>query len=148
MNQAVVAFNDSPIAGATTITELKDAKLGAQVGTTSLDFVTEVVQPTTEPYVFNDTNDAKSALQNGQIDGIVVDLPTAYYVTAVEFDDSKIVGQFEAQAGGEEFGMLFQKGNPLATCVNRALAELEASGELQQIQDTWLAGTTAPYFTE
>lgn len=148
VNQAVVAFNDSPIAGATTITELKDAKLGAQVGTTSLDFVTEVVQPVAEPYVFNDTNDAKSALSNGQIDGIVVDLPTAYYVTAVEFDDSKIVGQFAAQEGGEEFGLLFQKGNPLVSCVNKALAELKESGELQQIQDTWLAGTTAPYFTE
>jgi len=148
VNQAVVAFNDSPIAGATTISELKDAKLGAQVGTTSLDFVTEVVQPVAEPYVLNDTNDAKSALSNGQIDGIVVDLPTAYYVTAVEFDDSKIVGQFAAQEGGEEFGLLFQKGNPLVSCVNKALAELKESGELQQIQDTWLAGTTAPYFTE
>jgi len=148
VNQAVVAFNDSPIAGATTIAELKDAKLGAQVGTTSLDFVTEVVQPTTEPYVFNDTNDAKSALQNGQIDGIVVDLPTAYYVTAAEFDNSKIVGQFAATAGGEEFGLLFQKGNPLVTCVNKALATLRDSGELQEIQDAWLAGTTAPYFTE
>jgi polar amino acid transport system substrate-binding protein len=148
VNQAVVAFNDSPIAGATTIAELKEAKLGAQVGTTSLDFVTEVVQPTNEPYVFNDTNDAKSALQNGQIDGIVVDLPTAYYVTAAEFDDSKIVGQFEATAGGEEFGLLFQKGNPLVTCVNKALTTLKDSGELQEIQDAWLAGTTAPYFTE
>ena len=148
VNQAVVAFNDSPIAGAKTIAELKDAKLGAQVGTTSLDFVTEVVQPTNEPYVFNDTNDAKSALQNGQIDGIVVDLPTAYYVTAAEFDNSKIVGQFAATAGGEEFGLLFQKGNPLVTCVNKALATLRDSGELQEIQDAWLAGTTAPYFTE
>ena len=148
VNQAVVAFNDSPIAEATTIAELKDAKLGAQVGTTSLDFVTEVVLPTTEPYVFNDTNDAKSALQNGQIDGIVVDLPTAYYVTAAEFDNSKIVGQFAATAGGEEFGLLFQKGNPLVTCVNKALATLRDSGELQEIQDAWLAGTTAPYFTE
>lgn len=148
VNQAVVAFNDSPIAGATTIAELKDAKLGAQVGTTSLDFVTEVVQPTNEPYVFNDTNDAKSALQNGQIDGIVVDLPTAYYVTAAEFDNSKIVGQFAAAAGGEEFGLLFQKGNPLVTCVNKALTTLKDSGELQEIQDAWLAGTTAPYFKE
>lgn len=148
VNQAVVAFNDSPIAGATTITELKDAKLGAQVGTTSLSFVTEVVQPTDEPYVFNDTNDAKSALQNGQIDGIVVDLPTAYYVTAAEFDDSKIVGQFQASAGGEEFGLLFQKGNPLVNCVNKALTTLKDSGELQEIQDAWLAGTSAPYFKE
>ena len=148
VNQAVVAFNDSPIAGATTITELKDAKLGAQVGTTSLSFVTEVVQPTDEPYVFNDTNDAKSALQNGQIDGIVVDLPTAYYVTAAEFDYSKIVGQFQASAGGEEFGLLFQKGNPLVNCVNKALTTLKDSGELQEIQDAWLAGTSAPYFKE
>ncbi len=148
VNQAVVAFNDSPIAGATTIAELKEAKLGAQVGTTSLDFVTEVVQPTNEPYVFNDTNDAKSALKNGQIDGIVVDLPTAYYVSAVEFDDSKIVGQFQAPAGGEEFGLLFQKGNPLVNCVNQALTTLKESGELQEIQDAWLAGTTAPYFKE
>ncbi len=148
VNQAVVAFNDSPIAGATTIAELKEAKLGAQVGTTSLDFVTEVVQPTNEPYVFNDTNDAKSALKNGQIDGIVVDLPTAYYVSAVEFEDSKIVGQFQATAGGEEFGLLFQKGNPLVTCVNKALTTLKDSGELQEIQDAWLAGTTAPYFKE
>ena len=148
VNQAVVAFNDSPIAGATTITELKDAKLGAQVGTTSLSFVTEVVQPTDEPYVFNDTNDAKSALQNGQIDGIVVDLPTAYYVTAAEFDDSKIVGQFQAAAGGEEFGLLFQQGNPLVNCVNKALTTLKDSGELQEIQDAWLAGTSAPYFKE
>jgi polar amino acid transport system substrate-binding protein len=148
VNQAVVALNDSPIAGATTITELKDAKLGAQVGTTSLSFVTEVVQPTDEPYVFNDTNDAKSALQNGQIDGIVVDLPTAYYVTAAEFDNSKIVGQFQAAAGGEEFGLLFQKGNPLVNCVNKALTTLKDSGELQEIQDAWLAGTSAPYFKE
>jgi polar amino acid transport system substrate-binding protein len=148
VNQAVVALNDSPIAGATTITELKDAKLGAQVGTTSLSFVTEVVQPTDEPYVFNDTNDAKSALQNGQIDGIVVDLPTAYYVTAAEFDNSKIVGQFQAAAGGEEFGLLFQQGNPLVNCVNKALTTLKESGELQEIQDAWLAGTSAPYFKE
>ncbi len=148
VNQAVVAFNDSPIAGATTIAQLKEAKLGAQVGTTSLDFVMEVVQPTDEPYVFNDTNDAKSALSNGQIDGIVVDLPTAYYVTAVEFEDSKILGQFAAQDGGEQFGLLFQKGNPLVNCVNKALTELKDSGELQTIQDTWLAGATAPYFTE
>ena len=86
VNQAVVALKDSPIADATTLAELQAAKLGAQVGTTSLDFITDVVQPAEQPYVYNDTNDAKSALKNGQIDGIVVDLPTAFYITAVEID--------------------------------------------------------------
>jgi polar amino acid transport system substrate-binding protein len=148
VNQAVVALNDSPIAGATSLAELQAAKLGAQVGTTSLDFITDVVQPADQPFVYNDTNDAKSALNNGQIDGIVVDLPTAYYITAVEIEDSKIVGQFPAVEGGEEFGLLFAKGNPLVQCVNTVLDELEASGELQAIQDEWLAGDAAPYFTE
>lgn len=148
VNQAVVALNDAPLAGATTLAELKDAKLGAQVGTTSLDFITEVVQPGDEPFVYNDTNDAKSALNNGQIDAIVVDLPTAYYITAVEIENSAIVGQFPALEGGEQFGLLFEKGNPLVSCVNLALQDLKATGELQTIQDTWLAGDTAPYFTE
>ena len=145
VNQAVIALKDSPIANATTMAELQAAKLGAQVGTTSLDFITNVIQPTSEAQVYNDTNDAKSALQNGQLDGIVVDLPTAYYITAVEIPKGKIVGQFPATEGGEEFGLLFAKGNPLVTCVNKVLGELKSSGELQAIQDQWLAGDTAPY---
>lgn len=148
VNQAVVALNDSPVASATTLAELQAAKLGAQVGTTSLTFITDVVGPEAEPFVYNDTNDAKSALQNGQIDAIVVDLPTAYYITAVEIEDSKIVGQFPAQEGGEQFGLLFEKGNPLVSCVNAVLADLSASGELQAIQDEWLAGAAAPYIKE
>ena len=148
VNQAVVALNGSAAANATTLAELQGAKLGAQVGTTSLQFITDYVQPAAEPFVYNDTNDAKSALQNGQIDAIVVDLPTAYYITAVEIEDSKIVGQFPAQEGGEQFGLLFEKGNPLVSCVNQVLADLSASGELQSIQDEWLAGASAPYFKE
>lgn len=148
VNQAVVALNDSPIAKAATLSELKDAKLGAQVGTTSLAFIDEFVSPSEKPFVYNDTNDAKSALQNGQINGIVVDLPTAYYITAAEIDNSKIVGQFKAREGGEQFGLLFEKGNPLVGCVNQVLADLTASGELQAIQDEWLAGAAAPYFKE
>ena len=150
VNQAVVALKDSPIAKATSVADLKKANLGAQVGTTSLDFINTVVQPNAEVQVFNDTNDAKSAMKNGTIDGLVVDLPTAYYITAVEIPKGKIVGQFRpaADVSGEQFGMLFQKGNPLVTCVNRVLADLKDSGELQAIQDQWMAGTSAPYFTE
>lgn len=148
VNQAVIALADSPVANATTLEELKGARLGAQVGTTSLKYIQDYIQPSSDPYVYNDTNDAKSALKNGQIDAIVVDLPTAYYITAVEIPKGKIVGQFPAQDGGEQFGMLFQKDNPLVGCVNKVLAELKESGELQAIQDEWLAGTTAPYFKE
>lgn len=148
VNQAVVALADSPIAGATTLAELQKANLGAQVGTTSAAFIDEIVKPENQAQIFNDTNDAKSAMQAGQIDGLVVDLPTAYYITAVEIENSKIVGQFAAQEGGEQFGLLFAKGNPLVTCVNKVLADLKASGELQAIQDQWLAGDSAPYIKQ
>ena len=148
VNQAVVALKDSAVAKATSLAQLQGAKLGAQVGTTSLDFITNVVKPGAQPYVYNDTNDAKSALNNGQIDAIVVDLPTAYYITAVEIPDAKIVGQFPATGTGEQFGMLFEKGNPLVGCVNAALAGLKSSGALQAIQDEWLAGDAAPYITQ
>ena len=148
VNQAVVALADSPIAGATTIAELQKANLGAQVGTTSAQFIDDVVMPINQAQIFNDTNDAKSAMQAGQIDGLVVDLPTAFYITAAEIENSKIVGQFAAQEGGEQFGMLFAKGNPLVTCVNKVLGGLKASGELQAIQDQWLAGESAPYIKQ
>jgi len=150
VNQAVVALKSSKIAGATTLAQLQSAKLGAQVGTTSLSFITDTVRPTQQPYVYNDTNDAKKALATGQIDGIVVDLPTAYYITAAEIDNSKIVGQFPAQEGpkAEQFGMLFAKGSPVVACVDWALAGLRSAGTLKSIQDQWLASADAPYFKQ
>jgi polar amino acid transport system substrate-binding protein len=94
--------------------------------------------PSKQPAVF-DTNDAAvQALKNKQIDGLVVDLPTAFFVTAAQVENSKILGQFESPAG-EHFGMVFAKGNSLVSCVNEALAELKADGTLQDIQDQWLS---------
>ena len=149
VNQAVVALQGSPAASAKTIADLQKLKLGAQVGTTSLTYVNDVVQPTEKPYVFNSTNDAKSALNNKQIDAIVVDLPTAYYITAAEIENSVIVGQFKADsAGGEEFGLVLAKGSPLTQCVDQAITALKDSGELASIQDEWLSKVTnAPYFS-
>src|SRR5439155_14001557 len=139
VTQAVIVLNGSKFANAKSVADLKGAKLGAQVGTTSLDAITKVVAPSKQPAVFNDTNDAKNALKNKQVDGIVTDLPTAFYLTAAEIDGSKIAGQFPAQGGAEQFGLLFQKGNPLVTCVNQALTALKSSGELQKITDRWLS---------
>ena len=150
VNQAVIALKTSSIASAKSIADLKSARLGAQVGTTQLSFIDDTINPSTQPRVYNDTAAATAALKAKQIDGLVVDLPTAYYITAAELDGSKIVGQFKAQDGpnAEKFGLLLQKGNTLASCLNTALEALKSSGQLQQIQDKWLAGVDAPYFTE
>jgi polar amino acid transport system substrate-binding protein len=143
-NQALVGYADSAIAGATSIAELKDAKFGAQAGTTSLDFITKVIQPSTEPFVYDDNAAAKAALEAKQIDAIVVDLPTAFYISAVEIEGSAVIGQFPLSdaVGADNFGLVFDLDNPLAACVNEALASLKESGKLAEIENEWLSGYT------
>jgi polar amino acid transport system substrate-binding protein len=135
-NQALLGFADSDIAAATTIEELRGFRLGAQVGTTSLDFINEVIQPETEPLVYDTNADAKAAFDAGQLDGLILDLPTAFYVSAVEIEGSAVIAQFPTgEEGGEQFGMLFEEGNPLRDCVNEALANVD----LEALQQEWLS---------
>jgi polar amino acid transport system substrate-binding protein len=138
--QAVIVPTNSEYANTTSISELQEAKFGAQVGTTSLQAIESVIAPSQDVAVFDDTNGAKQALLNGQIDAFVADLPTAFYITAVEIPQATISGQFQPTTGEiEEFGLLFEKGNPLVDCVNQALGELRDSGELDEIEQRWLS---------
>lgn len=140
-NQAIVALAGSPAEGATTVADLADVKFGAQAGTTSLTFINEIIKPTNEPFVYDDNAGAKAALEAGQIDAIVVDLPTGLYISAVEIEGTSVVGQFPGSAGGltDDFGAVFTKDNPLVACVNTALATLKESGELAKIEQAWLS---------
>jgi polar amino acid transport system substrate-binding protein len=139
VNQSVVALKDSKIANATSLADLKDAKLGAPVGTTSYDYITENIQPSQQPQVYDTLDAGVAALKAKQIDGLVVDLPTAFFITAVQVPNGKIVGQFPTIGSQEYFGMVLAKDSPLTECVNEALAHLKDSGELSQIQQTWLS---------
>jgi polar amino acid transport system substrate-binding protein len=137
VNQAIVVRNGTPIAKVRSIAGLRPFTLSAQLGTTSYQFIRSKIKPKSVK-VFNTNDKAVFALKNKLVDGVVVDLPTAFYVTAVEVPNSKILGQF-ASTTGEHFGMVFQKGNPLRTCVNKALATLKANGTLNRIKSTWLS---------
>ncbi|PZG22376.1 ABC transporter substrate-binding protein [Nonomuraea aridisoli] len=139
VKQAIVAVEGSEFAGATSLAALKDAKIGVQVGTTSLDAVKNVIQPANEPNVYNEQIDAVNALKNEQVDALVVDLPTAFYVTAAQVENSKIVGQFSSTGGTpEEFGLVMEKGSPLKPCVDKAVDALKSKGELAKIEQEWL----------
>jgi polar amino acid transport system substrate-binding protein len=140
--QAVIAVKGSPVASATSLADLKKYKIGAQTGTTSLTAIRDQIQPDSDAVVFQNTNDAKQALLNGQVDAIVADLPTAFYLTAAEIPKGTIVGQFQ-QTGGvkEQFGMLFAKGNALVGCVNQALAAVKSDGTLAGFEKKWLTDT-------
>jgi polar amino acid transport system substrate-binding protein len=141
VNQAVVANKDTPAAEATTLAALKELRLGAQVGTTSFATITDVIAPTTDPSVY-DTNDAAiAALDAGQIDAIVVDLPTAFFITAAQMDNGVIVGQIEQSedADAEYFSVVLPKDSPLTDCVNEAIAAMQSDGRLEAITQEWLS---------
>lgn len=135
--QAIVSYKGSKIAGKTSIADLKNAKLGAAVGTTSLDVVEKQIG--VKPQVFNDNAAAVSALKNAQIDGLVVDLPTAFYLSGVEVKNGLIVGQLPSTGSGDQFGLLLSKGNKLTACVSAAVDAITADGTLAAITDKWLA---------
>jgi polar amino acid transport system substrate-binding protein len=137
-NQAVVALKDSDAAKAKSLSELQDAKLGVQIGTTSLEAAEEEIEPSSRPEVFNTSNDVVQALKNEQIDAVVVDLPTALYLTAVQVPEAAVVGQFSAP-GGDQWGALLEKDSQLTGCVSAAIEELESSGELEKITQRWMS---------
>jgi polar amino acid transport system substrate-binding protein len=139
--QAVVALKDSPVADATSLADLADANIGVQLGTTSLDAVNEVIQPSSDPQVFDTSNDVVSALKNGQVDTIVTDVPTAFYLTAAQVPEATTIGQFPAP-GGDEWGALLEKDSPLTGCVSAAIDELQSSGKLPAIEKQWMSDAT------
>jgi polar amino acid transport system substrate-binding protein len=146
VKQAVVALESGPAANAASIADLKGVRLGAQVGTTSYQAVIDQIAPTGEPAVFNTNDDAKLALSNGQVDAIVVDLPTAFYITSAELEGAKIVGQLPLGGGTpERFGAVLDKDSPLTPCVSAVVERLRADGTLAALEDQWLASAeTAP----
>jgi len=137
--QAVVAPADSPFAGATSVADLKDGVWGAAIATTSLDYIENEIEPNTAPPVFDDNSAVTAAYAASQIDGLVVDLPTAFFLTAVELDNAAIIGVLpRAEGDADELGLLFEEGSALIACVNQALATLHDNGTIDAIEDTWL----------
>jgi polar amino acid transport system substrate-binding protein len=142
--QAVVVPKNSKFASARSLADLKDATIGVQIGTTSLDAVASVLAPSRQTKVFNDSNDVVTALKQNQADAIVTDLPTAFYITAAQVPGAKIIGQFSAP-GGDRWGALLEKGSKLTPCVSQAIDRLRASGQLQAITQKWMgAAAGAP----
>lgn len=139
VNQALVGREGTAIAGAKSIAALRSYRLGAQRGTTSYEYIVNHIRPSSTPLAYSSNDLAVQALKSGRIDGIVVDLPTSFYVTAVQVDDGVIVGQFPNRGSKERFGMLFEQGNTLRRCANKALNRLWANGTIKRLQNRWLA---------
>ncbi|GHH84734.1 amino acid ABC transporter substrate-binding protein [Streptomyces sulfonofaciens] len=140
VRQAVVTLKKSRFAHVTTVAGLKDARIGAQVGTTSLDTVDDLIKPVHRPAVFQKSDYVKEALRNGQVDAVVLDLPTAFYITSAEVPEATITGQFGDTSGkAEQFGLVLDRSSPLTSCVTRAVDGLRKDGTLAALEKKWLS---------
>ena len=141
VTHAVIALEGSPASGAASLADLKDVRVGALVGTASLDAVESVIAPTTDTAAFGNSDDAGQALSDGQIDALVVDLPTAFSITATELDNGLIFGQLPPAPGVrvEQFGLVLGKGSSLTSCVSAAVDSLRATGTLDELAQEWLS---------
>lgn len=141
VNQAVVALKGKPIAKVKSVAGLKPYKFGAPLGSTSYSYIVRYIKPSEKPAVYDTLNDGVTALKNGQIDGLVVDFPSTGYITGVQVPNSVVVGRLPTQGTKERFGLVFEKGNPLVSCVNKALAAMRRDGTLKRLERQWLAGS-------
>jgi polar amino acid transport system substrate-binding protein len=148
-NQSVVGLQGESIVGAKTLADLKKYKLGAQVGTTSYQYIVDNIKPSQKPQVYDQLNDAITALKNHQIDGLVTDFPGAYYIADVQLSNGTIVGRLPTIGAEEHFGMTLEKGNPFVDCINKALAALKQDGTLGRLEQKWITGKAkAPLITQ
>jgi polar amino acid transport system substrate-binding protein len=136
VDQALIALKGTPIVTKHAPADLKGYVFGDQVGTTSLAFINSAIQPTSRPKIFQTLNDAKQALQTHQIAALVADTPTAQYISSSQIKGSVLVGQFPSS--GEHYGLVFAQGNPLVTCVNKAIAALRSNGTLTALAKKYL----------
>jgi polar amino acid transport system substrate-binding protein len=136
--QTVITVKGTKAAAVADTAGLKGLLLGAATGTTSYSAITDVIKPSQKPLAFNSNDDAKAALSNGQVDAIVVDLPTAIYLTQVELTGGIIIGQLPSAAKGDQFGLVLDKGSKLTKPVDQALAALKANGTLAALEAKWL----------
>jgi polar amino acid transport system substrate-binding protein len=144
VRQAVIALKGSKAAHAKSIADLRRVKLGAQVGSTSLDVLQDTVRPAQQPAVFQKNDLAKSALKNGQVDAILTDLPTAFYITSAEVKDAEVVGQFAATGTTQEqFGLVLDKESRITGCVTAAVDTLRKNGTLARLEKKWLTDTVS-----
>ncbi|MBQ1051087.1 amino acid ABC transporter substrate-binding protein [Micromonospora sp. C51] len=139
VRQAVIALKSAEIAGSAALAELRDARLGAQAGTTGHQAITDLVRPSSDPRTYESRDEATKALRNGRIDGLVVDLPTAFAIVGTEIDDAVIVGQLPQVGSPEAFGLLLEKDSPLTGCVSATVGQLASEGVLKQLEERWLA---------
>ena len=136
--QAVVTIGSSPAADATSLADLAELRIGAMVGTTSATVATASIAPTTDVQLFNDNDQVKQALTSGLVDAIVVDLPTALYITAAELEDGVLVGQLPAGENPDQFGLVLDKGSALTQAVTAAVDALRENGTLADLEAQWL----------
>ncbi|MBU4557451.1 MAG: transporter substrate-binding domain-containing protein [Actinobacteria bacterium] len=126
-----------PVTGVADLVE--GDKIAVQSGTTGEAWATENLEPNgVEVVPYDDILLAFSALQAGDVIGVINDLPISQDVVKDEARGLEIVEEIKTD---ETYGYAFSKENTaLRDAVNWGLAEIIASGEYATIYELWFGG--------
>ncbi|MGH1415254.1 MAG: ABC transporter substrate-binding protein [Pelagimonas sp.] len=126
------------------VASLKSLIWGADANTTAVPMLQDLIAPEKDPLLYDDNADVTAAMQAGQIDAALFDLPTALYLSAVVLNDGALLGQFPADRSEnpDQFGMLMAEGSALKECVDAAITTLTDNGKLAEIEAKWMQATT------
>jgi polar amino acid transport system substrate-binding protein len=137
-NQGFLISKGGPAEGVQSIADMKDLQFGFQATTTGGDYITDEIQPEKQPREFSTLGAATQALANGQIDAFLMDVAIGAEIVKERGDEIDMTGQFQTN---EQYGVLFEKGNPLKADVNKAIEKLRSNGTLKELQGKWFPGT-------
>jgi polar amino acid transport system substrate-binding protein len=137
-NQGFLIKKGGPAEGVQSIAEMKDLLFGFQAATTGGDYINEQIQPDEQPREFSSLGAATQALANGQIDAFLMDVAIGSQIVEARGEDIAMPGQFKTD---EQYGVVFEKDNPLRTEVNEAIEKLKADGTIERLQAKWFPGT-------
>lgn len=115
-------------------------RIGAQSGTTGEAWAKENL-PNAEVVAMIPSTAMLSVQSSGEgsdsLDAMVCDLPVATSLIEKSYSDLNVL---ESIATGDEFGIVVSKDNPeLTKALNKALAELQADGTIDELMNKWLA---------
>jgi polar amino acid transport system substrate-binding protein len=137
-NQGFLIKKGGPAEGVTSIAEMKDLLFGFQAATTGGDYINDIIQPNEQPREFTTLGAASQALANGQIDAFLMDVAIGAQIVKERGEEIAMPGQFKTD---EQYGVVFEKGNPLRAEVNKAIRAIKADGTLERLQAKWFPGT-------
>jgi len=139
-SQSIIVKKDGKYAKAKSLSDLKDATVGAMVGTEGYKYAKKIKD---DVQTFNDDSAVAQALDAGQIDALVTStVECVYMVQSDQVKDAMVLGRIAGSTDPNGMGIVLPKDSKLTSAASKAVKELDSDGTIKALQDKWLAEYT------